>query len=119
MAAGRLHDGYAVVGDVAPEIAGGDDAVVEIVGVEDFFQPDRNGVEVATREASVGGEAFGEDEEVGLLLEDAGVVGAEQAADIGEGVLLGGERAAIGEAKTFSAQFAWGTNRHSRARARE
>ena len=46
---------------------------------------------------AVGGKAFGQDQQVGLLLRDAVVVGAEQAADVGEGVLLRGEGAAVGE----------------------
>ena len=97
VAAGRLDDGHAVVGDVAAQVAGGDDAVAQVVGVQHLLQADGDGVEVAAGESAVGGEALGEDEQVGLLLEDAVVVGAEQAADVGEGVLLGGEGAAVGE----------------------
>ena len=97
MAAGRLHDGHAVVGDVAAQVAGGDDAVVQVVRVENFFQAHGDGFQVAAGQAAVGGKAFGENQEVGLLLEHAVVIGAEQAADVGEGVLLGGEGAAIGQ----------------------
>ena len=107
VAAGRLDDGDAVVGDVAAEVAGGDDAVVQVVGVEDLFQADGDRVQVAAGQSAVGGEAFGQDEQVGLLLEDAVVVGAEQAADVGEGVLLGGEGAAVGERKHFLGDLFW------------
>src|SRR5689334_14079696 len=34
---GRLDDGHATIGDVTAEVAGGNDAVLEIVGVEDLF----------------------------------------------------------------------------------
>ncbi len=86
-----------MVGDVAAQIAGGDDAVVEIVGVENFVETDGDGFQVAAGKTAVCGEALGEDEQVGLLLQDAVVIAAEEAADIREGVLLGGEGAAIGE----------------------
>src|ERR1039457_3684031 len=101
MTAGRFDDGDAAVGDVAAQIAGGDDAVLQVVGIEDFFQAHGDGVEIAPGQAAVSGKAFGEDEEIGLELGDAVVVGGEQAADVGEGVFLGGESAAVGERKYF------------------
>jgi len=46
--AGRLDDGDAMIGDVAAEVAGGDDAVVQVVGVEHLFETDGDGVQVAS-----------------------------------------------------------------------
>ncbi len=87
VAAWRLDDGNALVSDVAAKVPGRNDAVVEIVGVENLFEPDRDGFEIAARETSVGRKSLGEDEQVGLLLKDAVIVAEEQAADVGEGIL--------------------------------
>ena len=62
-----------------------------------FLQSDGDGLQVAPGQAAVGRKAFGQNEQVGFLLGQPVVVGAEQAADIGEGVFLGGEGAAVGQ----------------------
>ena len=97
MPAGRFDDRDAVVGNVTAEICGGGDAVLEIVGMENFFETDGDGFQIAARESAIRGEAFGQDQEILLHLGQAVIVGAEQSADIGEGVLLGGEGAAVGQ----------------------
>src|ERR1017187_5627946 len=92
-----LDDGDAVVGNMAAQAAGGDDAVAQIVGIEDLFQANGDRVQVAAGEATVSGEAFGQNEQVGFLLGHPVVVATEKTADVGEGVLLGGEGAAVGQ----------------------
>ena len=77
VAARGLDDGNAVIGDVAAEVAGGDDAVVEVIGIEDLFETGGDGVKVAAGKSAVGRKAFGEDQEITLLLGDAVVAGTE------------------------------------------
>ena len=66
--AGRLDDRHAVVGDVPAQVAGGDDAVAQIVRIEHLLQAHGDGVQVAAGQAAVGRKAFGQDQQIGLLL---------------------------------------------------
>ncbi len=99
VAAGRLHDRHAAVGDVPAQVARGNDPVAQVIGIENFLQSHRDGVQIAAGQPAVGRKALGEDQQVGFLLRQAVVIGAKEAADIGEGVLLGGERAPVGQRK--------------------
>ena len=99
MTSRRLHDGNAVLGDVIAEISGGGDAVAQVVFVERLLHADGDGLEVASGEAAVGWIAFGQDEQVLFLLREQIVVRAEEAADVGHAVFLGGHGAAIAEPK--------------------
>ncbi|HUG42489.1 MAG TPA: hypothetical protein VMM12_18645 [Longimicrobiales bacterium] len=102
MTAWWLDDGDPGVGDGAPQVADARHAVAQVVLVHDLFEPHRDGVEVTPRQAAVGGEPLGEDQQVLLLLGQSGVVGGQQPADVGEAVLLRGERAAVGEAEDLA-----------------
>ena len=97
VSAGRLDNRDAGVGDVPPEVFGRYDPVAQVVRVENFGKTHRNGLQIAARQAAVGGEPLGENEQVLLLLGQPVVVGAEQPADVGERVFLGGEGAAVGQ----------------------
>jgi hypothetical protein len=66
----RFHDGNAVVGDVPAQVTGGSDAVLQVVGVQSLLQTDGDGIQIAPRQASISRKAFGQDEQVGLLLEN-------------------------------------------------
>ena len=66
MAAGRFDDGHAVVGNVAAQIAGRDDAIAQIVWVENFLQAHGDGFQVAAGQPAVSGEALGENQQVGF-----------------------------------------------------
>jgi hypothetical protein len=50
--------GHALVGNVAAKIAGGGDAVLEVIGIEHFLETDGDGFEVAPGQAAVGGESL-------------------------------------------------------------
>src|SRR5579871_6172266 len=76
VAAWRLDDGDAMIGEVAAQIARGDDAVAEIIGIEDLFESNGDSIEIAPGEAAICGEALGEDEQVGFLLGEAIVIRA-------------------------------------------
>jgi len=52
-------------------------------------------------------EAFGEDEQLALLRGEAPSLVQKEAADVGEGVLLGGESAAVGEREHFLRDLFW------------
>ena len=95
VSAGRLHDGHAFGGDVIAEIRRGNNAVLQVVLVEPFIQAHGYGFQVATGEAAVGGKTFRQNQEIFLRLGQDVVVGAEEAADIYDRVLLGGHRAAV------------------------
>ena len=53
--------------------------------------------QVAPRQAAVGGEPLGEDEQVAALLGEVVVVQRQPAADVGQAVLLGAHRHAVGQ----------------------
>ncbi len=63
--------------------------------VQDLPEPDCNSLEVATGQPPVGWEALGENEYVAFLVRQVRVVRAEETADVAEGVLFGGHRAAV------------------------
>ena len=77
------------------EVGRGRDAVQQVVVVERFVQAHRDGLEVPAGEAAVGGEAFGQDQQIPLLQRQAIVVAGEEPPDIGHPVLLGRHGAAV------------------------
>ena len=107
VASGRLDDGDSRVGDVVAKIGGGSDAIFEIVVVQGFLQADGDGFEVASGEAAVGGVALGEDEKIFFLLCEGIVVGAEESADVGHAIFLGGHGAAVAVGEHFLSDFFW------------
>ena len=62
MASRRLDDRHTRVGDVAAQVVGGYDAVVQVIRVQNFFETDRDGFEVAAGQSAIGGEPFGQNE---------------------------------------------------------
>src|ERR1700686_3196935 len=105
VAAGRLDDGNSGIGDVVPEIGGGGEAVFEIVGLEGFLHAHGYGFEIAAGEASVGGVAFGENEEIFFPLGEGAVVGAKESAVVGHAVFFGGHGAAVAVVEHFLRDF--------------
>ncbi len=97
VAAGGLHDRHAGALQPVAEVGGGPDAVAQVVVVDDLAQPLRDGLEVTAGEPAVGGEALGEDEQVAAALGQVVVAHGEPAADVGQAVLLGAHRHAVGE----------------------
>ena len=68
VAARRLYDRHALLGNVVAQVAGRSDAVFEVVMVQRFLESDGDGFEIASGQASVGGIALGENQQVLLLL---------------------------------------------------
>ena len=99
MAAGRLHNRHALVRDVLAQVGGGDDAVAQVVLLQRLLQADGNRLQVAPCQPAIGGVALGEDEQVFFLLRQRVVVGAEEAADVGQPVFFGAHGAAVAERK--------------------
>ena len=66
-----------------------------------FLHADGDGFEIASGEAAVGGISLGEDEQIFFLLGEQVVVGAEEAADVGHAVFLGGHGASVAVAEHF------------------
>ena len=97
VASGRHDEGDSLLGEVVSEVGGGGDAVTQVVFVTGLLQADGDGFEIASGEASVGGVAFGEDEQVFFLLGKNVIVGAEESADVGHAVFLGAHGAAVAE----------------------
>ena len=79
------------------KIAGGLDAVPEVVVVDDLAEALGDRLEVSSRKAAVGGEALGEDEHVAALLGEVAVTHRQPPTDVGEAVLLRAHRHAVGE----------------------
>ena len=97
VAAGGLHDRHAGAHQPVAEVRRRSDPVAEVVVVDHLAQALGDRLEVAAGEPAVGGEALGEDEEVAAALGQVVVVHGEPAADVGEAVLLGAHRHAVGE----------------------
>ena len=103
--------------DVVAEIGGRGDAVAQVVFFEGLLHADGDGFEIASGEAAVGGIALGEDEQILFLLGEQVVVGAEEAADVGHAVFLGGHGAAVAEAEHLLRDLLWEFCPRIRARA--
>ncbi len=101
VASGGKDDGDSLLRQVIAEVGGGGDAVAQVIRVAGLLQADGDGFEIASGETSVGGVAFGEDEQVFLLLGEDVVVGAEEAADVGHAVFLGAHGASVTEREHF------------------
>ena len=68
MASRRLHYGHSLLGYVVAQVCGGGYAVFEIILMERFLQSYGYGFQIASGQASVGGIALGQDEQVLFLL---------------------------------------------------
>src|SRR5580704_1562152 len=53
VASRRLDDRHATVGDMAPEVVGRGNPVLQIIRIEDLLQPNGNGFEVASGKAAI------------------------------------------------------------------
>lgn len=102
VSSGRFDDLDSGSEEFFAEVFGAADAVLEIILVDDFFEALGHGFEIAACEASVGEEAFGEDEEFVGLSDEFGVAEQEQSADIDEAVFLGADGCAVGEVEHFA-----------------
>ena len=83
------------------EVGGLCEAIGEIGFIQAFVQADCHRVEVAACKSAVGGEAFAQDQFVLDILEKRLIVHAQQAADVDDGILLGGHAHAVGEGEHF------------------
>jgi len=88
MPARRLHNRHTFGSDIPAKITGRYGTVPEIVFLQSLFQAHSDGLQVATRQTTVGRLALSEDEQVFLLLCQGIVVGAEEPTDVGQTVLL-------------------------------
>ncbi len=95
MASRRPQDRHAGVAQVLADVARRHDAVVQVVLVDGLLHADGERLEVASGQATVGGEALGEDQQVLVLAGELGVARGEEAADVDDRVLLGAHRAAL------------------------
>ena len=97
VAARRVDDRVADLVEVAAEVGRLRDAVAQVVLVQGLVEADGDRVEVASGQPAVGREALGEDEQILLAPRQHVVVGAQEAADVGQAVLLGAHRAAVAQ----------------------
>src|SRR5215472_3881815 len=105
VAARRLNDRHAFGGNVVAEECGGGNAIFQVVLFEGFLEADGGGVEIASRQAAIGREAFGENEQVFFLLGEQIIIRAQEATDIDEAVFFGGHGAAVGMGEDFACDF--------------
>lgn len=101
VASGRQDDGYSLLCQMIAKVGGGGYAVAQVVLIDRFLQAYGDGFEIASGEASVGGIAFGEDEQVFLLLRQDVVVGAEESTDVGHPIFFGAHGASVTEGEHF------------------
>src|SRR5205823_13868596 len=85
--------------NMSAQISGGSGAVFQVVLVERLLQANRNGFQVASRQAAIGGVAFSQDQQVFFLLRQHVIIGAEKAANVGHAIFFGGHGAAIAQSK--------------------
>src|SRR3974390_1219430 len=102
VAAGRLHDGDAVGGNVIAEKRRGGYSIFEIVLVERLVKADGDGIQIASREPAIRWKTFRENQQIFFLLGKDIVVGAEKSADVDEPIFLRGHGAAVGKRKHFA-----------------
>src|SRR5262245_36367009 len=95
VAARGLNDRDSVIGDMLSEVAHRSKPVSEIVFMEYFLQAYCDGFEIPARQPAISREALAKNQQVFFLLGELVVVGAQEAADIGEAVLLCRHGAAI------------------------
>src|SRR5437588_12291368 len=95
MSTRRLNDRHAALRNMSAQISGGSGAVFQVVLIERLLQANRNGFQVASGQAAIGGVAFSQDQQVFFLLRQHIIVGAEKAANVGHAILFGGHGAAI------------------------
>jgi len=101
VATGRFDNRDAVIGDVTAEIIGGSDTIAQVIRVQDFCKADGDGLQIAAGQPTVSRETFGKDQEIRLLDRQAVVIRAQEAANVGESIFLGGERTAVGIREHF------------------
>src|SRR5262245_19613260 len=99
MTARWFHNRHAAISDMPSQIPGRGDSIPQIIRVEHFFESGGDSIEIATCKSAVRGKSLGQNEEIGFELSDTIVIRAQESADVGEGVLLRGECAAIGQRK--------------------
>ena len=107
MTADRLHDRHAAIGERVAEVGGRPDPVAEVVVLDRLAQPLGERVEVTTREAAVGREAFGQHEQGAALVGERVVVHRQPAADVAQRVLLGAHRHAVCERRDLAHDVAY------------
>ena len=78
------------------------DAEAQVVLVQHLAQAARHGLEVAAGEAAVGGEPLDHDQPLLQRLQQLLVAAGQEAADVGQAVLLGAHGAAVGVAEDLA-----------------
>ncbi len=102
VATAGLHHRDAGCGQGFAQVGGGADAIAQVVVINDFLQPLRQGFQIASGEAAVGGKTLGQDQEIAALLGQGVIVERQPAADIAHRVFLGAHGHAIGQAGHFA-----------------
>ena len=102
MTARGCHDRDAGLTQSLHDVARREQAVIQVVLIERFVKADGDGLEVTPGEAAVGREALGPDQDISFLEGQLRIIGAEEAPDIPERVLLRRHRAAVGMAEHLS-----------------
>ena len=87
--AGRLDDRDAGLCDLVGEVLGRSDAVPQVRLLHHLLQAASDGLEVVPGQAAVRRKALGEDQQRAALLGPRVAAHREEAADVGEPVLLG------------------------------
>ncbi len=102
-----LDDGHALACDVVAKVGGGGDAIAEVIFFQCFLHADGDRFEIASGETSISGISLGEDEQIFFLLGEQVVVGAEEPADVGHAIFLGGHGASVAIAEHLLRDLLW------------
>ncbi|CAB4834498.1 unannotated protein [freshwater metagenome] len=97
MAAGGSYHRHTCGRQRVGQVGRAADAVAQVVRVDHFCQTLGDGLQIASGEPAVGGEALGEDQHVAALHGECVVVHRQPAADVGHPILLGAHRHPVGE----------------------
>ena len=92
VAAYRLDARYSGIHQRLSEIRRRADPVAQVVLLDHLLETLRDGFEVATSEAAIGGKTLRQDQQVPTALRPGVIVHRQPAANIGDGVLLGAHR---------------------------
>ena len=101
MAAGGEHHRDAESGQTVDHVLHGGVAVDLVVEVQGLAEPHGDRLEVAAGKTAIGRKALAEDAEVAELLGPVVIPADQEAADVGETVLLAAHGGAVGEREHF------------------
>ena len=117
VAARRLHNRHAVLGNVVAKVSRRGDPVAQVVFLQRLLHAHRDRLQIAAGESAVGGIALGQNQQILLLARQNVVVGAQKAADVGHAVFLGAHGAAVAQREHLLRNLLGRLVRRSPARA--